>query len=103
MSYLPHSAARHLVRCATALLVQYIDSVGGAANPACELIVMTCPARATARSKYLTTLRLLESATRRELGCCLCVATGRHDFQALVRARSSALDSTGSAVSDSRW
>ncbi len=39
--YLPHSTARHLVRCATAALVmQYTDSVGSATNPAWELRLM---------------------------------------------------------------
>ena len=44
MLYLPHSTARHLVRCAMAALVmQYTDSVGSAANPAWELILMMRP------------------------------------------------------------
>ena len=44
MLYLPHSTARHLVRCAIAALVmQYTDSVGNATKPACELILMMRP------------------------------------------------------------
>src|SRR6266567_3350873 len=44
MLYLPHSTARHLVRCAmAALLMQYTDSVGSATKPAWELILMMRP------------------------------------------------------------
>ena len=44
MLYLPHSTARHLVRCTmAALVVQYTDSVGRATKPACELTLMIRP------------------------------------------------------------
>ena len=44
MLYFPHSTARHLVRCAMAAFVmQYTDSVGSAANPAWELMLMMRP------------------------------------------------------------
>src|SRR5436853_3111968 len=44
MLYLPHSTARHLVRCTiAALVIQYTDSVGSATNPACELMFMMQP------------------------------------------------------------
>src|SRR3984893_3154891 len=44
MLCLPHSTARHLVKCEmAALLAQYTDSVGNAANPACELILIMRP------------------------------------------------------------
>src|SRR5262252_9492405 len=44
MLYLPHSIARHLVRCAIAALVmQYTDSVGSATKAACELTLTMQP------------------------------------------------------------
>src|SRR6266566_6421324 len=44
MLYLPHSTARHLVKWAIAAFVmQYTDSVGSTAKPACELMLMMRP------------------------------------------------------------
>src|SRR5882724_8403909 len=44
MLYLPHSTARHFVKWTiAALVIQYTDSVGSAANPACELMLIMRP------------------------------------------------------------